>query len=364
MEKLNETMVGDAAKGLFYSQVARRPLIDIVTEQVEKDYWEKQFEGSNDLTLYSWRNEWLKNTKENLKHFGYFNRDHSVKIFFNELVKKPIILVGAGPSLAKNIEYLRLAKEKGITIMATHHSLMYLADVEIKPDFVCVLDAGEMWDEYFAFDKMDCSDVPLLTEETCNNGQLKKWKGPIKFFSSTKPEGTNIGKYIKMELGRIIPPNKHGSIIEVGGHAMGAMLSLARGVFQSNTIIFVGCDYCFEGDKFYPFDHKIDKEVDGKYFGKEGEMLPSPPPPQGQIVDIFGRGVATNTGYLGFKNVIDEGVKASKIVSFQQGVNMDFINASEGGALGALVGGNSMYMQYLRLEDAIYMTTEKLKEEK
>ena len=346
----------------FYNLLNRRPLIEIVPDEGEVEFWSKEYKNSNDITLYSWRNDWVNNTRENLKHFGYFNRDNSIKIYFNELINEPVILVGAGSSLEKNIEYLKLAKEMKIPIISSHHSLMYLADYGIKPDYVVVLDAGKMWDDYFAFDKMDWSDVPLLADQTCNTEQLKKWPGKVKFFKSTNPVDTNIGKFIKMELDRLVNPYHQGSQIEVGGHAMGAMLSIARGVMKANTIIFVGCDYSFSLDnRFYPFDHKIDKVVMMEDTDGTVSEKPAPPPPQGTIFDIFGNTVATNGAYLGFKNVMDNGIKANKMGAMQAGEDLDFINASEGGALGALKGGNSRWMQYMRLEDAIYMADSKRK---
>jgi hypothetical protein len=353
--------------GLFYQALMRRPLIEIVPEKGEVEHWEKTFSNANGITLYSWRNDWLKNLKANLEHFKYFNRENSVKIFFNELINKPLILVGAGPSLEGNIEYLALAKEKGIKIMVGHHSLMYLADKGIKPDYVVVLDAGEMWDDYYAFDKMDYSDVPLLADIVCNSEQLKKWPGPVKFYRSALPDNCDISKFLTMEMERIVPVEEGITVIEVAGHVMGAMLGLANGLMNPNTMIFVGADYCFRNDgKFYPFDYAIDKEVDGKYFDKPGEMLPAPPAAQGQILDIFGNSVLSTGAYLGFKNVMDQAIKGIKIQSLAQGGDKDFINASEGGSLGALVEGNSKWMHYMRLEEAVHWTVAKqtIKKEK
>ena len=344
-------------KGEFYERLARRPKIEIVPEAGEEEHWQKSFSEANDITLYSWRNDWLKNTKENLDYFGYFNRDHSVKVFFNELIKEPVVLVGAGPSLAKNIDKLKMAKERGIKIMAVHHAVMYLAQeqYQIKPDYVVMLDAGAMWGDYTKHDGMDFKDVPLLADQTCNSEQLKAWEGPKYFYKSTQPENSSIGKFLKMEMGRIIDPLKQGSIIEVGGHAMGAMISLARGVMRAETLAIVGSDYCFspETKKFYPFDMKIDNEVDGKDFGAEGKKLPAAPPAQGMIFDIFGNMVETNGAYLSFKNVMDQAIKANVIGAMQAGENFEVINACEGGTLGALKGGLSKWMQYLMLEDAV-----------
>lgn len=344
-------------KSEFYERLVRRPRIDVVPEEGEVEAQMKGFSDANDITLYSWRNDWLKNMKDNLDYFGYFNRDHSVKVFFNELIKESIILVGAGPSLAKNIDKLKVAKEKGIKIMAAHHAIMYLSQeqYQIKPDYVVMLDAGCMWGDYTKHEGMDFKDVPLLVDQTCNCEQLKAWEGPKFFYKSTQPETGSIAKFLKMEMERIIDPLKQGSLIEVGGHAMGAMMSLARGVMRAETLVIVGADYCFspETKKFYPFDMKIDNEVDGKYFGAEGKTLPAAPPAQGMIFDIFGNMVETNGAYLTFKNVMDNAIKANVQATMQTAERFEIINACEGGALGALKGGLSKWMQYLCLDDAV-----------
>jgi hypothetical protein len=359
---MGENVVTNEEKtDLFYKMISRRPLIDVVQEKEEEEFWTKNFSDANDITLYSWRNDWLKNIKGNLEHYGYFDRDHSVKVFANELLDRAVILVGAGPSLQENIDYLKLAKEKGVKIFASHHALMYLAERGIKPDYVCVLDAGHMWDDYFAFDKMDYTDVPLLADQVCNTEQLKQWKGNVFFYQSAYPDKSVVGKFLKMELGRIYDFKHAGSLIEVGGHAMGAMISLAKGVMNANTLIFIGADYCFNSQgKFYPFDHDVDKLVEGTPFGQPGVMLPATPPPQGQIFDIFGNVVYTNGAYLGFKNVMDQSIRVNKMAALQQNQDVDFINATEGGALGALKGGLSKWMLYLRLEDAIHFAVNKI----
>ena len=352
--KVDQEISETEQAGLFYKMLARRPLIDVIPEEGEGAFWEKNFNNSNELTLYSWRNDWVNNTKENIKHFGYFDREHSVKVFANELINKPVVLLGAGPSLEKNIKYLKNAKEMGVTIMASHHTLMYLADQDIKPDFVCCLDAGKQWTSYWGDGKIDCKNIPLLTEQNSNHEQLKAYPGPVYFYRSTLPDKSVVGKFVEMELKRLVDWGKQGSQIEVGGHILGAMLSLARGVMMADTLIFAGCDYCFTPQgKFYPWDYQIDKTVMMENTDGTVEEKPAPPPAEGMIYDIFGNSVPTNGAYLGFKNVMDAGIKLNAINALKQNNSLEFINASEGGALGALKGGNSKWIKYLRLEDAL-----------
>lgn len=327
----------------FYERLARIPLIEhpVIPEPEQKLKTEAEI-GTNDITLYSWRNEWLRNLVDNKAHFRYFNRDHSVKVFYNELKEKPIILVGAGPSLEKNIDYLRFAKEKGIKIMASNHSYMYMIDRGIKPDFVCVLDAGSTWSESFRLG-MPNEDIVLIAEQACNTAHLKEWKGPVYFYRSICPETTNIGKFILMETKRIVKDDEWASQISVGGHTMGAMLSLAKGIMNAQTFIIVGADYCYspDTDYFYPFKSQYSEYDDIQC-----------PPKVGAIYDIIRNTVATDPAYLSFKNIMDEAIRGLRFAD----PTSEVINATEGGALGAMEKGNSCYMRYLRLEDALIQT--------
>lgn len=340
----------------FYTKVARRPLKELDQSKSAETFdnhikhWQKQFENSNDITVWSWREIWKKNIATNLKEFGYFHRDHSVKVFANELIDKPCILVGAGSSLENNMEHLKTAKEMGVAIIASSHSFMYLSDIGVKPDYVVQLDAGGQWDEYLAGDS---TGVPLLCDITCNTKQLKAWSGPKFFFSSTLNNRTNAGRFYEMERDRICVKSKLGSIIETGGHVGGAMLTLARTIMQSNKIMFTGYDYCFSPDKkFYPFD----KEIDKSWTTDDGEKRQSPPYTDTTIPDIFGEACETDGSYLGFKTILDNSIRIMKVEQLAKGGDVEFINACEGGALGAIPGGNSKWMQYLRLEDALIAT--------
>ena len=342
-------------KGLFYEAISRRPLIDVVAEQDEIDFNKAFIDSSNDITLYSWRGEWLKNLKLNKDYFGYFNREHSIKVFANELLNRPCILVGAGPSLQENIEQLRLAKQLGIKIVACNHSFMYLADYDIKPDFVVMLDAGEHWDEYVKSSDEFKKGIPLFVDQVCKHDQIKEWSkiAPVYFFRSENPKESNIGKYLLMEINRIATPYESGSTISVGGHVVAAMTSIVNGLFNSTTLIYCGNDYAFSPHgKFYPFGKKIDEWVTHK----TGEVTAAPPGIDGAINDIFGNPVPTGRAYLGFKNTMDMATREIAIAT-----GKDIVNASEGGAFGALVGGNSRWLRYLTLDDAIWMAHEKEK---
>lgn len=70
---------------------------------------------------------------------GYNILNISQRVEKSYLSKKPAIVVGAGPSLGKNIEWLRQNQHK-FTIIAVTSALKYLSQYKIKPDIAVHLD--------------------------------------------------------------------------------------------------------------------------------------------------------------------------------------------------------------------------------
>ena len=150
-------------------------------------------EKSNIDTLKLWEEIWLKNIELNKNHFSYFNKDHSIKVWLNENQNNPIVLVGAGFSLEKNIDYLSMCIDNKIPIFSCAHSFMYLNDLGIKSDFVCVLDAGSQWAEYLIGESRN---IPLFADWCCDPVQLKDWMGAVYFYASRIDKGSETGKKI------------------------------------------------------------------------------------------------------------------------------------------------------------------------
>ena len=72
--EVTKPITEDEQVSLFYKMINRRPAIDIVAEKGEDEFWGKNFKDANEITLYSWRNDWLKNVQANVEHFKYFDR--------------------------------------------------------------------------------------------------------------------------------------------------------------------------------------------------------------------------------------------------------------------------------------------------
>jgi hypothetical protein len=145
---------------------------------------------------------------------------------------KPAILISTGPSLAKNIHHLIGMEDRAI-IIAVGQALRVLLAYEIKPDFICTVDFGEV--NYVHFEGLMDSDIPLVTINRAYAPLLKAWQGP-KFIAATPVPG-----YEHMATG--ILTNK--GFIESGGSVAHLVFGLAQ-LLGCNPITFVGQDLALD----------------------------------------------------------------------------------------------------------------------
>jgi hypothetical protein len=91
----------------------------------------------DDITLRFWGPIWLKHYWENLP-----NVKRGVRLFEGALPETPALIVGAGPSLEKNINQIHKLKGRAV-ILAVPKSYKLLLREGIEPDVVIVCDAKE-----------------------------------------------------------------------------------------------------------------------------------------------------------------------------------------------------------------------------
>jgi hypothetical protein len=124
-----------------------------------------------DNSFHRLSDEWIKNGLQNLKSINNLPNIADLK---NIYLNKSVIIVCAGPSLDKDITYLKKLNGK-IFICATGHTLKALKKHNIIPDIVLHIDPFETeWSEY-TFANYDFSKINLLLlAATCNNKLFKK----------------------------------------------------------------------------------------------------------------------------------------------------------------------------------------------
>ena len=296
------------------------------------------------VTVKSWQEQWLKQLSENSSY------DFNANSSYQELGKcqyQPVIVAGSGPSLKKNWQELKGTGpdfksygRRGIKIVSALHNFGFFEDRDVmtKDDYYVTLDAGELTlsevveggkdhDEEWYWERT--KDRTLIAVVTAYPGLIKKWRGKILWFLTpwATPEMGDAHKAL-MDFGKV--PG-----FQVGGNVLGACLYFAKAILGASVPIFVGADFSFSYDHKF---HSWSSAYDSKFSG----VMP--------WIDIFGNRVWTWQSYFGFKSWFDFMACGGAGHNAQM-----WINATEGGIMGAYHEGNIQQIVQLDLKTALAM---------
>lgn len=284
--------------------------------------------SNDDITIKSWAKIWVDNITENHKNHGPFAANGVGKLF-HQFKNQPVIIAGSGPSLAHNID--KLKNPKGMPIVSCLHNFHYMEDNDVPVTYYVSLDAGKVTleeiseggtkslEEYLELSR----GRTLLAYIGSHPDLIKSWRGKIIWFNAPIPEKDLITKIETVE--------KFATYVSSGGNVLGACFYIAKAILGANPIVFVGADFAFSYDKkFHPWKSKYDADL-GSYVRK---------------TDVFGNSVASWQSYVNF---------SAWFVSRCCSVPGIYINASEGGILGAFPEGNIEQIKQMALSDVIEM---------
>tara|TARA_B110000014_G_scaffold215422_1_gene169057 strand:+ start:42 stop:782 length:741 start_codon:yes stop_codon:yes gene_type:complete len=194
------------------------------------------------MTLYGWKTKFNKIRKE----FGYseledtrsakklnsiLNKKSDYKKLKNIINKKTVIIIGAGPSLLKSLNYIK--KMKNVTIIAADGAVQALLEKNIKPNILVTDLDGDLdsikkigklkipivvhahGDNYEKLDIVRQFTIVIGTTQTNSIGKIKNFGGftdgdrcvfLAEFFDAKKivligmDFGKKIGKYSKVKI--------------------------------------------------------------------------------------------------------------------------------------------------------------------
>lgn len=146
----------------------------------------------------------------------------------------PAILVAAGPSLNKNIQELKAAKNKAF-ILAVDTAVKPLVHAGIIPDAYITIDAKKPLN---LVDEERVRNIPVIAPITANHDILKRQRGKKIFYF----DGYMLGMYAYRAAGKILPA------VQTGGSVACSGLSLLYKM-GFNTIILVGQDLAYTDNK-------------------------------------------------------------------------------------------------------------------
>ncbi len=116
--------------------------------------------NTNRNTTAVWYKTWLYNLTAN---YPKVKELQPLNTLFGQWNNEPVLIVGAGPSLKKNITLVGRAKENGWRIVATDVVFNRLKSIGIKPDLTVNLDANEYCWNYFDKKYIEEDDVFALS---------------------------------------------------------------------------------------------------------------------------------------------------------------------------------------------------------
>lgn len=183
---------------------------------------------TNRNTKLHFAKQWFKCMIKNIKYINDSDPLNSLKNMYKDI---PAVIVSAGPSLEKNIDQLK-GYDKGL-IISGGRTLGPLLQRGINPDFLCVMDSGEI--SYKLVEPhLDYVKCPLVFSEYTNYNVVENHKGD-KYFSAS---GAFLRKTFNDE---VINLSAGGSV----AHSM-ALMAVYMGC---NPIIFIGQDLAYTGEK-------------------------------------------------------------------------------------------------------------------
>ncbi len=250
---------------------------------------------------YLWNEMFYKNLPVIAESHGFYNYKDS----FRGL---PCIVVGAGPSLNKNVELLKSAKGK-IPIISVYTAYAVLIKHGIEPDFVVSCDAKQLVHESKLENKTEMN-FNLLYFPITEHEFLLRHSGR-KIFVNAELFPITLKLFEKLGL---CTDSLNG-----GGSVAHIAMDFAR-YAGASEIIFLGMDLSFEPDK----DNLLKSHADGTFYDNvkrdrfnPGDMVKLP--------GINGGHVYANHSFYTFLTWIELYISVYG--------NIEYIDATEGGVL-------------------------------
>lgn len=274
---------------LVYKELYAEELIEYMEEVKEGIY--------NNIVEINTREEFKKYwSKSIFSNIESILNSYDVCGFKDLFKNKPIIVVGAGPSLDKNVHLLKELEGK-VCIISTFSVVRVLKKFNIKPNFLTTVDSKQYGIEEYE------ANIPLLYLKEANKKLLKKHKSKkIIYISSLEKLLRNI---LKMETEFIN--------ISLKGTVSSFSASIAH-YFGASEIILIGQDFSWTKDKAHA-DGTVHKRTEEYKQYHNCNM---------EVKDIYGNIVYTNKPFYGFKRWFDSFTKSIKDTT-------KVIQATEGG---------------------------------
>lgn len=246
----------------------------------------------------------LQGMEQIFANFGFLLTSPSLAPAQGYFKGLPAFCVAAGPSLNKNIRWLKEAQEKGLVVCADT-ILERLLREGITPDVVCCLERGEIVYEYFFKDKNYPPEVVLAGQSVVWPAIFSTFPGPrVVCLKETLPLEEWVGSILAY-----LPLFRAGS--SVGNMNFG----LAR---------YLGCDPLVLVGQDLAYGEEGESHACGTIYENQGAGLSLPPEPEEYILGKNGKMLRTRKWWKAFHHWFEIEIPQTKARC---------LDATEGGAL-------------------------------
>ena len=255
-------------------------------------------------TLHAFADRWQDNFISNL--YGAMSAKP-----FPALVKKlscPVIIAAAGPSLTKQLPFLRAVQNKAFVLCAGS-AINSLLRGEVTPHAVVTVDGGEA--NFNHFKALNIDSIPLIYSLFVHKGIPRKHAGVQIVFNETD---SKLARWINRAARR-----DFGSV--KGGQSVANFCFDLACQMTSGPVCFVGQDLAYTGNNTHAegnINHKkiSQKDIEGskRYTRAKG---------------YYGDLVLTDYVFLGMKKTFENYIEHLR----NNGDNRPIINATEGGVM-------------------------------
>ena len=281
---------------------------------------ERQIQEVKSATLLRFHEIWKQNFQNNL---NTIQRNPGVSALRNKFKGLPAIVIGAGPSLDKNIKFLSQAKDKAVLI-SSDAAFKPLLSHDVIPSLVVSLDPQEEITKFFT--GVSHHGITLVAPSIVHPKVADLWGGNFVFFNKFAPDIP-----ILTEIQKKLPALGH---LTPGGSVLSVAYDLA---FQSgaNPIIFIGQDLSYPRTKTHSRDSENAEEETGFTMEKQKDSIV-------YETDVTGRSLPTHKSM----SVAKKWFKWA-FTTWKREEPLEIINCSEAGIL-------TEHCQLMPLSEAIF----------
>lgn len=259
----------------------------------------------------------LQGTDNYLNNWKHVFRGIDYSVFLKKYNNVPAVIVGAGPSLEKNIEHLKQVKGNAI-IMCVDAALDTLINAGIIPDIVASIERTEITTKFYKREVIP-EDIIYLGPNVIPGSILERFDRII--FTGRKGDG--LFNCFNEFLGF--------NNLSIGANVSHILIAFAQ-YLGCNPIIFVGLDLAYSEGKTHTklvMQNLDEKDINNVYKNKESIVYVKGQ--NGEMLETF-------EFFMYAKTWIEMQISKQE--------DIKFINATEGGA-------NIEGAQNLKLKDAI-----------